>query len=109
MPLNAPNSPVFPLSPIIPLSLVRAEEIRTTIGEGLRAVYGSTIDEENDSLRSDLFYDSSGEETIAPQSFWTIKPEGTDDGEEEESRTHQPQNRTTQDEAQTRPRQDDGL
>ena len=53
---------------------------------------------------------TSDEETIAPQSFRTIEPAGTDDdGEEEESRTHHPQNQTTQDQTQTRPRQDDGL
>ena len=71
-------------------------------------MHGSTIVEENNSLRNDLFHDSSEEKTIAPQSIRTIEPAGTDDDvEEEESRTHQPQNQTTQD--QTRPRQDDGL
>ena len=57
---------------------------------------------ENDSLRNGLFHDSSDEETIAPQSFRTIEPAVTDDdGEEEESSTHQPKNQTTQDQTQT--------
>ena len=52
-------------------------------------------------MRNGLFHDSSDEETIAPQSFRTIEPAVTDEGEDEESRTHQPKNQTTQDQTQT--------